>query len=549
MSTILARSSVIQQPDVISLVPTNLTDHLTATIFIKRQQNLKEYADKVIQGVNDTLTHSQFYELFSVSDTDIALVVKFATDANLIVEDSHAGSATVKVSGDVGAFNAAFSTTLLTASTLSRSYRTYTGELSIPNELDNIIEFVLGLDTTVVLNSAVSPIPSNQAIQPQSSSVTLTPQQVTAAYNFPANDGYGGCIGIVEFGGGYTTANVNASFAAIGLPAPTIVNVFVNGGTNTPDTSSASAENMLDIFVIGGAVPAAKLVIYFAPNSLAEFANCFNAAIHDTVNYPSVVSVSWAANEMYWGTYATAVDTVLQSAAILGITFCIASGDYGSESYNGDSVYTVNYPASSPYALGVGGTTLQLTGSNIANEFSWNQGNASSGGGVSTIYAVPSWQTGLTSTKYPIGSPTMLTGRGIPDICANADWYTGYVFYYGSMNSQVQSGGTSGAAPMIAALILRLNILTEKRLGFVNPLFYANPSIFNDITSGNNAAPNSQGFAAVVGWDACTGLGSPNGSNIFRLVNVGAIFPTRTFGFRSTVGAVYPRTTSGVRTD
>ena len=141
--------------------------------------------------------------------------------------------------------------------------------------------------------------------------------------------------------------------------------------------------------------------------------------------------------------------------------------------------------------------------------------------------------------------------RGVPDVCGNADPYSGYSFYSGDPNTFSQGvGGTSGVAPLWAGLIARLNALTGSRGGLFQTLLYANPGVLNDITSGNNVyTPYGvrSGYSATTGWDACTGLGSPNGMNIFRLINTGAVFPQINFGFRPASGAVYPRPASGLR--
>jgi kumamolisin len=540
---ILQKSSVVQRPDIISVSPSASTDCLTATIFINRPDDLSSCADNIIQKNHPILTHDQFYTRFGALDEHVQMVSAFVVGSNLTVIDKNHGSATIKVSGAVVDFNNAFNIQILDVVSPNKTYKTYHGELTIPDNLVGIIQFVIGLDTSAGLKSCANLITPQTSLNPQAIT-NLTPQQVANAYNFPVSSGNGGCIGIVEFGGGYTNANITSTFSNLGLTPPTITTVSVNGAVNSPDNSGASSENMLDITVIGGIVPLAKLVVYFAPNSNADFINCFNAVIHDTINYPSVVSVSWASDESFWGSYATALDSVLQSAVVLGITFCISSGDYGSEAYvSGSSVYSVNYPSSSPYVLAVGGTTLQLNNGNIASEIVWNQSSAGSGGGVSLLYSVPSWQTNLTFTKYPTGNATALTGRGVPDVAANADPQSGYQFYYGTSNTFVQSGGTSAAAPLMAALILQLNILTGRRIGFANTLFYANTTVFNDITSGNNADPTSQGYVATVGWDACTGLGSPIGTAIYKLLHVGNTYPKQDYGFRIS-GQTYPRLTS-----
>ena len=340
-------------------------------------------------------------------------------------------------------------------------------------------------------------------------------------------------MGILEFGGGYTQANLNSTFAGYGLTPPTVISVPVNGGYNNISQLDASVEVMLDISVIGGVVPSATLAVYFAPNSFQDFVNAFNAAIHDSVNNPSVLSLSWGALEFNWLLFTVnqSLDVVFQQAIVLGISIFTATGDFGSKALNNKADDTVQYPSVSPYVTACGGTTLVLNSDGTINtEVVWNQSTNASAGGVSVIYAPPpTWQNGLVATSYPDGTVTALSGRGIPDVAGNADPSSGYLFYFGSSNSLGLSGGTSAVAPLYAGLFARINALSGKNAGFPNVLFYANPGSFSDITSGNNVVPGASptgmiGYSATVGWDACTGLGSPIGLPILALFG-GAALP------------------------
>jgi kumamolisin len=136
----------------------------------------------------------------------------------------------------------------------------------------------------------------------------------------------------------------------------------------------------------------------------------------------------------------------------------------------------------------------------------WNDGasGGASGGGVSTFFATPSWQAALSAARTQ-GKPSPLTRRGVPDVAGNADPQTGYQVRVDGADSVF--GGTSAVAPLWAALIARINQASGKSAGFVNPRLYQSPQALRDITSGNNGD-----FAAAAGWDACTGLGSPNGA-------------------------------------
>ncbi len=231
-------------------------------------------------------------------------------------------------------------------------------------------------------------------------------------------------------------------------------------------------------------------------------------AIHDTTNNPSVISISWGSAESTWTAQAmTAMDSAFQAAAAMGISVCVASGDNGSSDgvASGDHV---DFPASSPYALACGGTTLRATQTAITSETVWNDGvqGGASGGGVSSFFALPSWQSGLTATTSA-GQSTTLAMRGVPDVAGDADPETGYDVRIDGSNTVI--GGTSAVAPLWAALIARVNQINGKPAGYNNPQLYKKPAALRDITQGNNGD-----FAAAVGWDACTGLGSPNGGKL-----------------------------------
>jgi kumamolisin len=264
---------------------------------------------------------------------------------------------------------------------------------------------------------------------------------------------------------------------------------------------------MLDVEVVGAISPQTNIAVYFAPNTDAGFLDAITTAIHDTTNQPSVISISWGGPESSWTAQAmTAMDEAFQAAATMGITVCVASGDNGSSDGVNDGSDHVDFPASSPYALACGGTSLQASGSNISSEVVWNDGanKGASGGGISTFFALPSWQAGLKAQNNQ-GQSTALTMRGVPDVAGDADPGTGYEVRIDGTDTVI--GGTSAVAPLWAALVVRLNQASGKPVGYLNPQLYQNPTALRDITSGNNGD-----FDAAVGWDACTGLGSPNGA-------------------------------------
>jgi kumamolisin len=202
------------------------------------------------------------------------------------------------------------------------------------------------------------------------------------------------------------------------------------------------------------------------------------------------------------------MDDAFQAAATLGITVCVASGDNGSSDGVTDGGNHVDFPASSPFALACGGTRLAGSGAKISAESVWNDGasGGASGGGVSAQFPLPAWQANLVAVTAA-GDSTALNMRGVPDVCGDADPQSGYNVRVDGTDTVI--GGTSAVAPLWAALIARINQSAKNAAGYINPKLYQNPQALRDITQGNNG-----NFSAEPGWDACTGLGSPNGATL-----------------------------------
>ncbi|GLQ48251.1 kumamolisin [Dyella lipolytica] len=359
---------------------------------------------------------------------------------------------------------------------------------------------VLGLDRRPV----AQPRSRRPRAQPSN---TFTPIQLGQLYNFPAGtDGTGETIGIIELGGGFTASDLSKYFSSLGIAKPPkVIAVSVAGGKNQPGAGNADDEVMLDIEVAGALAPGATIAVYFTANTDQGFYEAISQAAHDTTNKPSVISISWGGPEDSWNSASrTAMESALEDAAALGVTVTVAAGDNGSSDGESDGQPHVDFPASSPYALGCGGTTLNASGNAIQSEVVWNEtaGNeGATGGGVSIEYGLPSWQQNANVPKSPSGS----AGRGVPDVAGNADPLTGYQVLIGGQSLVI--GGTSAVAPLWAALIARFNQKLGKPVGDMHAALYQiGESAFRDITQGNNGS-----YQAGPGWDACTGWGSPNG--------------------------------------
>jgi kumamolisin len=308
-------------------------------------------------------------------------------------------------------------------------------------------------------------------------------------------------------GGGYRPNDIRDYFQGQSLQAPTVKSISVDHAKNRPTTAqSADGEVMLDIEVAGSVAQGVTMAVYFAPNTAQGFQDALSTAIHDELNKPCAVSISWGSAEVNWTTQSMDnFDQVAQEAALLGITITVASGDNGSSDGVTDGKNHVDFPGSSPHVLATGGTKLTVENGAIDQETVWNDGaqGGATGGGFSTVFARPSWQTAEASQ----------TGRGVPDVAGDADPESGYNILVDGQ--QMVVGGTSAVAPLWAGLVVLLNQKLNRRLGFVNPTLYgiALSNGFRDITMGNNGA-----YTASYGWDAATGLGSPKGAQMLQVL-------------------------------
>jgi kumamolisin len=448
-------------------------------------------------------SRDEFAQRHGAEPADIAAVRTFAAQHGLVVVEEHPGRRTMVLSGTVAQFNAAFNVQLHHMSYAAGSYRGRTGAIHLPTELAGIVEAVLGLDNRP---QAAAHFRLRRAAS--SGAISYTPVQVAAAYGFPAATGQGQCIGLIELGGGYRPADIEDYFTGLDVAPPSVVAVSVDQGNNSPtgDANGPDGEVMLDIEVAGAIAPSASIAVYFAPNTDAGFLDAITTAIHDTTNQPSVISISWGGPESAWTAQAmTAMDDAFQAAATMGVTVCVASGDNGSSDGVDDGQDHVDFPASSPFALACGGTSLQASGSGISSEVVWNDGaqGGSSGGGISNFFALPDWQSGASAVDNG-GQSVVLSMRGVPDVSGNADPETGYEVRIDGADAVI--GGTSAVAPLWAGLVALINQLAGNPVGYLNPQLYQNPGGMRDIISGSNGD-----FDAAAGWDACTGLGSPNG--------------------------------------
>jgi kumamolisin len=509
---------------------------ITVTVMLRRRAQVP---GALVAGP-ETVSTAELGEAYGADPRDAQLVADVLGEYGLTVTERQLASRRLKVSGSVADLSRAFGTELSAVTSAHPDgsghvqHRYRTGGLSVPAQLSGIIIAVLGLDDRPQARpqfrygraaggrggTAPRAAGPEDGAAPAATAGPLTAVQVANFYQFPAGtDGGGQTIAIIELGGGYTAADLNAYFGGLGLAVPPVSAVGVDGGSNSPG-QDADGEVLLDIQVAGAVAPKAAQVVYFAPNTDQGFVDAISEAVHATPT-PAAISISWGQSEDGWSAQGrTAMDAAFQDAAALGVTVTVAAGDNGaSDDPNGQNGVHCDFPASSPHALACGGTKLvgNTSSYQITSETVWNElasGEGAGGGGVSDVFSVPSWQA---RAGVPASANGGGAGRGVPDVAGNADPVTGYLVVVHGQQQPI--GGTSAVAPLWAGLIARLAQSTGKRLGLMQPMLYANaaPGVaahgFRDIVSGSNGA-----YKAGPGYDACTGLGTPNGTALLSVL-------------------------------
>ncbi len=510
---------------------TNGQRWLELTLGVRRRASLPDLSalDGARPAQRTYMTREQMAQKYGSDPAALKAIEAFAQAHKLVVTRDHRTSARVGLAGTVGDLSAAFGVTLFDYSHPELGdFHARTGLVHLPPEIAGAVTGVFGFTNHRILRRELKTAPKIPDIS-TSARPWFVPSELAPVYNFPTPAKQTQCIGLLEFGGGVDTADVTAYFKKIGQPAPSVKVVALDGVPTDPAADPESTgEVMLDINVAGALSGGAQIAAYFSTFDEKGLVDALSAVIEDSVNDPSVLSISWGWNEnepfnssgILWS--PAAIDHCNESflaSAQLGITVCVSTGDDGSEAQLKDGRAHVNFPASSPYVLAVGGTTLHVRknakGSPQVTEVVWNDGPGSgTGGGVSDVTPAPNWQAGKVVASI---NPGHFAGRAIPDVAANADPATGYLTMSGGKFSIV--GGTSAAAPLWASLIARINAAMGTRVGNINALLYSTigpAGTLRDITSGNNDTDGLLGgqYPAAPGWDACSGWGTPDGGKL-----------------------------------
>ena len=518
----------------------------------------REALTNLLQQINDPastnyhryLSAEQFAAQFGPTEQDYQAVAKFAVANGLSIVGTHPNRMLLDVRGKASNIQKAFQVTLRTYQhpTENRAFFAPDTEPSVPADLP--VQDISGLDNyrqphshykfNTVTSSAKSSGPpvktSPKATTGSGPSGTYMGDDFRNAY-VPGSPlkGSGQVVALVQFDG-YLSNDITAYETMAGRTNIPLQNVLLDGFNGQPTGSGGEVEVSLDIEMLVSMAPAlAKIMVYegnpynFHPNDVLNQIAVDNAA-HQ-------VSCSWG----WTGGPSATTDQILQQMALQGQTFFDAAGDGDAYLPGGvDSPNGFGTPADSPYVTSVGGTTLTMTGAGAiyASETVWNwdvrygpgADGIGSSGGTSSYYAIPYWQTNVNMTAR--GGST--TYRNFPDVALTAD----DVFVIADGGVQYNGvGGTSCAAPLWAGFLSLVNqqavINGHPVVGFLNPQIYniangANyTNCFHDTVTGNNTWSGSPTqYYATNNYDLCTGLGSPNGTNLINaLTSAGVTNP------------------------
>jgi kumamolisin len=375
--------------------------------------------------------------------------------------------------------------------------------------------------------STGGPQPCAAATAEGEESGSYTADELASAYDFSAlygagDEGSGETVALFELEPDLSS-DISAYQSCYGTGA-TVTYTKVDGGAGS---GAGGGEAALDIEDVIGLAPQATIDVYQAPNSDTGLYEDYSDIVSQDV--ANVVSTSWGVCEKEAGSTVVSEEaTLFEDAAVQGQSVFAAAGDSGSEDCyfsNGSTALAVDDPGSQPYVTDVGGTTLDEIGP-PPTQTVWNSAGAG-GGGISSKWAMPSYQSDAPSSLNVINpdssgtrcaAPSGTYCREAPDVSADADPYTGYVFYYEGAWTSI--GGTSAAAPLWAALTALFDASSscaDAAIGFANPSLYdvagssSYSASFSDITSGDNdyTGTHSGKFPAGTAYDMASGLGTP----------------------------------------
>lgn len=505
---------------------------ITVTLMLRRQRSDSKVRELQDFKAHQLLQHahadrSAIEAAHGADPAELKQVEAFARQYGLSILESSQTRRSIVVRGSVSAMNDAFAVDLYDFQSPRGRYHGHANEASLPSDIKEFVEAVVGLDNRQVPATHYA-TPARQGSDDPVNTKPVTPQQIASLYDFPAGDGAGQTIGIYEMAtgdgpAGYSVQDLTQTMRAFGghLATPQPIDVSVDGVTNS---GKSDGETGLDITIASAIAPAAKLAVYFTGGEVQNILHAVQRMVHPDPGdpVPTVISISYgwgpddASAHSFSDTEYAQLGSLFQDAANLSITVLVSSGDSGAFIESKTQAQT-SYPATEPWVIACGGTTVGNITDAGFDEYVWNDigagGPGATGGGVSPMFPIPSYQQ---TANVPVNHSTHKLGRGIPDIAGNASENSGYPQYINGQEQPV--GGTSAVAPLYAGLIARINANINASVGFINPTIYAAPAAakFREVAAppgpANNSCGGVTGYPAVAGWNACTGLGSVNGT-------------------------------------
>jgi subtilase family serine protease len=478
------------------------------------------------------LTPQQFAAEFAPTQAQRQQVIDYLHSEGITVNQVSPNGLLIDATASIATVQNAFQVQINTYQSGSRSFYANAAVPTIPDTLSSLVLSIGGMDNSVHQQPLTHLTPS-AAAQPShkaQGSNGYGPTELRGAYDSTplaqaSIQGDNQTVAVFELDG-YNSSDINQYFKNNALGTPNVSNVLVDGYDGSANDGAIEVE--LDIEVVGAMAPKAPQIVYEGPNSTQGVNDTYNQIVTD--GKARIMTTSWGECEAQSGTAELqTLDGIFKQAAAQGMTLFAAAGDSGAYDCN-DTNLAVDSPADDPYVAGVGGTNLQLSGTSYGSESVWSNATdtqrspegSGGGGGLSTLFAQPSWQVGPgVSNQYSNGK------REVPDISADADPQTGYAIYCTvsaagcSSSGNIMVGGTSAAAPLWAGSLALINEYLQKQgkagAGFINPSLYTLANTqqtyapFHDVTQGNNLF-----YPATAGYDLASGLGSPDIYNLAR---------------------------------
>jgi kumamolisin len=524
------------------------TQNINVTVMAKTKGSsflMDRHINRISRGA-EPLTDAQIEAKFGAQPASVEAITKMASQHGLKVTELNMATGRMVLSGDVAAMENAFGTKLQHIEHESGvRFRGRTGTLSVANEYAPHIQSVLGLDNRpqfhtnyVRLNPIGEQTVQKTGTRPGTGTATghgfiphevlamgketgpvsraVTPQEIMKAYNAPADiTGKDMTTGFLSLGG-TLPKGWEAYLESKGIDPKTVKIVATSDIPVKPDPKGANGENALDLFIHKEPLPNATTVMIMAENNDAGMpTGILRAAFPKNGEKPvSHFSISWGMSEEHWTAQALkSTEDAARRAGLKGTTVTVAAGDDGAWDGSSTRKQQVDVPAGLANVTASGGTRLWLNpDGSWAKEEVW-RGSGATGGGRSMKTPRPEYQKGLEMPANLNGSK--FDGRGVPDVSAVADPRSGVLTYTDFGIDAI--GGTSASAPELAVAAAMISKATGKPTGFWNPELYRlgknNPSVFRDVTVGNNTDGGIKGYPATRGWDATTGWGTPHIQN------------------------------------